>query len=456
MKKGICILICLLLCWLGFLTAEAENAEDEIRKLDRTLGRWGIAMTAELMGNACDRLAGTDHDPLRVYYKAFSEIDFLRPYKMLVVDLTPEQAAAAKEALAAEREVDIAPALAAYLNSTDYPEYSRAVEEILPEDASFSDDACALVILPYERHIAAVSFSGRKVRSALIISMESSSRNLNAGDIEIYAREIGLTGLNIRLYTEQNMKDLLELKSWNVAYEGASGTLARTVRRNGNRMRRMFPLTLKEDTLNNSFRFYILRSYLENAVKDNLTEAARLVSGTLLPMMAETDPDAVRSFMKDSKSMIDTYRDDRRPPEISYSEAAMPNPEGTYVFVIELHNPERDAECFYDPVLEAALPAANIPKAPEEADYIIRCRVTYGDEPDLSNSSSAVYCPTTDITVHDAHTGEFICSLGSVTRPCPSGVVMVSKGNNYLNPYIDQIWEKTRTIFAVAPAIDKE
>ena len=57
MKKSICILICLLLCWLIFLSAESENAEDEIRKLDRTLGRWGIAMTAELMGNACDKLS---------------------------------------------------------------------------------------------------------------------------------------------------------------------------------------------------------------------------------------------------------------------------------------------------------------------------------------------------------------------------------------------------------------
>ncbi len=455
MKKCFCILICLLLCSLVFLPAGAENTEDETRKLDRALGRMGLAMTARLMGNACDRLDSPKADSLRAYYNSFSGIDFLRPYKMLVVDLTAEQAGAAKRALSADQPVDIAPALAAFLNK-DYPEYAKAVEQVLPDETSASEEALALVLLPYERHIAAVSFSGRKVRSALIISMESSSRSLNAGEIAFYAEQIGLSGLNVRMYAEQELKDLLELKAWQAAYHGDSGTLVNALKHSEGRMRRLFPLTLKEDTLSDSFRFYILRSFLENSMKDNLAGAARLVSGTFLPMMAETDPDAVKSFMDSAKQMIDTARDDRRPPEITYGEPVLPSPEGTYVFVIELHNPERGTESFYDPVLEAALPAANIPETPDAADYIIRCRVTYSDTPDLSNSSSAVYCPTTDITVHDARTGDLICSLGSVTRPRPSGVVMVSKGNTYYYPYLDQIWEKARTIFAVVPASAEE
>ena len=446
MRKGICILVCLVLCWVAFQPAEAENAEDETRKLDQTLARWGLAMTAQMMGNACDRMGSAEADPLKMYYKSFSEIDFLRPYRVLVADLTAEQAAAAQKALAAENQVDIAPALAAYLNE-DYPEYSKAVEQILPEAATTSDAACALVLLTYERHIAAVSFDGYYARSALIISMESSSRSLSAWDVGFYAGKIGLTGLEIRMYGEREMSDLLDLHSWNATYSGNSGKLVAALTKNKRRIQCLFPFTLKEDTLSDSFRFYILQSYLEEAMKDDLTGAAKLVSRTLLPMMSDNETDKVDAFMEACRKMIDVFRDERRPPEIAYGEAARPNPEGTYVFVIELHNPERDPESFYDPVLEAALPAANIPETPETADYIIRCKVTYSDEPDISNSSSAVYYPTTDITVHDAHTGDLICSLGSVTNPRPSGLIMVSRGTTYHYPNLELIWEKAKTIF---------
>ena len=452
MKKCICIMLCLLLCGLACLPAGAESGEDETRKLDRTLARWGVAMTARMMGIACDRLDSAEPDPLRVYYKGFSEIDFLRPYKMLVIDLTAEQAAAAREVLGAENQADIAPALAAYLNK-DYPEYARAVEQILPEETPTQDEARALVLLPYGKHIAAVSFDGYSARSALIISMESSSRGLNAGDIGVYARQIGLKGLNIRMYSEQDLADLLEPGSWQGTYYGDAGVLTGALAKNEGRLRRLFPLTLGVTTLSDQFRFYILRTFLENAMRDDLTGAARLISGTILPMMAGTGLDAADAFVEACKTPIDTFRDSRRPPEITYAEAAMPDPAGTYVFVIEVHHPEKGIESYYDPVLEAALPAANIPENAEAADYIIRCKVTYGDEPDMSNSSSAVYCPTTDITVHDARTGSLICSLGSVTRPRPAGVVVVSRGNTYYNPFLDQIWEKVRPVFAPEGAL---
>ena len=358
MKKGICILLCLLLCGLACLPAGAESGEDETRKLDQALARWGIAMTARMMANACDRLDSAEPDPSRAYYKDFSEIDFLRPYKMLVIDLTAEQAAAARDALGAERQLDIAPALAAYLNK-DYPKYAQAVEQILPEETPTQDEAWALVLLPYGSHIAAVSFDGYSARSALVISMESSSRGLNAGEIGVYARQIGLEGLNIRMYSEQDTAELLDLGSWEGTYYGDAGALTSALAKNESRLRRLFPLTLGENTLSDQFRFYILRSYLEDAMREDLTGAARLISGTFLPMMAETSPDAADAFVEACRTPLDTFRDSRRPPEITYAEAAMPDPAGTYVFVMEVHHPEKGMESYYDPVLEAALPAAS-------------------------------------------------------------------------------------------------
>lgn len=445
MKKAVCLLLCLALCLPVFLTAGAETAGDAVRSLDQTLARWSLAMTAQLMGSACDTLYDYSN-PYRAYYNSFSQTDFLNPYKVIVVDLTAEQAAAARQALGAQSTPDIAPALAEYLNLQFSQTYAEAVSLILPETQSAYADASALVLLPYEKLVAAVCFDAYAARSAFIISMESSSRGLNEGDIAAYAGEIGVSGLTVRVYEDGDMADLLSLKAWQGTYYDETGVLTSALAKSEGRMRQLFPLTVK--ALGSQFVNYILSSYLKNFMNTDLTGAARLVSGIFLPLLAESDPEAAAAFMQENKSMIDTGRDERRPPEIAYEEEVKPDPNATYIFVIELHNPERGTESFFDPVLEAALPVKNIPDTPETADYIIRCKVTYSDTPDLSNSNSAVYCPTTEITVHDARTGALVCNLGSVVRPRPAGVVMVSKGNTYYYPYLDQIWEKAQTIFA--------
>ena len=62
MKKAVCLLLCLALCLPVFLIAGAETAGDAVRSLDQTLARWSLAMTAQLMGNACDTLY--DYSPI--------------------------------------------------------------------------------------------------------------------------------------------------------------------------------------------------------------------------------------------------------------------------------------------------------------------------------------------------------------------------------------------------------
>ena len=447
MKKGILFLLAAALCLAVLLPVSGETASvDDSMEKDQVYARWAIAVAAQLTGNAGDRL-DEGSDTLGTYYNMLSRVDFLRPMKVILIRLTDGQTAAAQEALQVSDAVGIAPALAEYLNRQFSQGYTDAVNSVLPDAIPGAEDGNVLVLLPYERDVAVVSFANRTVRGAYIVSTPENSAALDAEVIGEYAGQIGVTGLDCRVYEGDSKDLLLSLIEWQGTYYDAAGVLTDAVTKSENRMRRMFRMTLDAGVLDDSFLYYLMKSYLEDSMVNDLTGAARLISEFCLPAMSEKNPDAAARFMSESKVLIDILRDQRRPPEIEYAEAVMPDPEGTYMYVIELHHPERGEESFYDPVLEASLPAKNIPQTPEDADYIIRCRVTYSDTPDLSNETSAVFCPTTEITVHEAGTGALVCSLGSVTRPKPQGVVMVSRGNTYYSPYLDQIWEKTRVLF---------
>lgn len=443
MKRVFSLLLAAMMALALLSPALAESMDDPFLR-DRSLLRWSLAAVAELMGRACDRLESQPADSLGIYYESLSKIDLLRPYKVLVVELTAEQEEAARTALHAQSASGIAPALAEALNPQYSERYAQAMRGVVPEPLQYVESGSALVLLPYERHVAAVSFSYQNAEAACVMSVKENSLALDAAAVAGYARDFGLEGLNIRVYAGEEIEILLEPSEWTGDYDSPKA-FADALTQSESRMRRMFAVTLgaQGDNLPSS----VLGKYLKENMADNLLGAARLVAEHFLPLMQARGGDAMEHFMYANKYMIDTARDSRRAPEIAYMEEQRPDPAGTYLFVIERYVPDREPERFIDPVLQATLPARNIPASPEAADYIIRCKATYSDTPDASNASSAVYCPTTEIAVYDAHTGAKVCALGSVTRPMARGVITVQRGNTYYYPFLDQIWEKTSALF---------
>ena len=59
-------------------------------------------MTVGLMGNACDHLNDTEMASIRSNFYGFTNIDFLCPDKVIVIDLTDEETETARSALNAE------------------------------------------------------------------------------------------------------------------------------------------------------------------------------------------------------------------------------------------------------------------------------------------------------------------------------------------------------------------
>ena len=449
--KRLCVAALVLLLLLPFSAAYAETSQEDVFTSDRKAARWGVAMTVGLMGNACDHLNDAETASIRSNFYGFTNIDFLCPDKVIVIDLTDEETETARSALNAESGDKLAAALAEFVNRQFDAEYAEAVNAAAHWYGNTVVER-GLVILPYGWHIAVVSFENRKAQSALVISTEEISQALDAEAIGQYTSQLGLSELPIRVYEGADRDELLYGNEWKsgAAYMDSEYHMAEQIGKTADRFLRLFPLTMRDDTIDDNLRFYILRCFLSDAARDDPMRAARIVAERALPLMRLSDPDATARFVSENQRMIDVFRDSRKAPDIPYGDALSEgesDPRGTFLYVITLNNPEREAKSFCDLVLEATLPAANIPDTPEKADYIIRCNVTYSETPDISSSSSALYCPTTEITLHDAKTGAMLQNLGTVTRELQKGIIVAAKGNTYYYPFIDQIWEKTRVLF---------
>ena len=451
MKRVVLAALVLLLLLASLAPVQAETADGDAFAADRKAARWGVAMTVGLIGNACDHLEDAAMATIRSNFYGFTNIDFLLPDKVIVIDLTDEEIETARAALSAESGDELASALAEYVNRQFDDEYAEAVNAVAHRYGNTTVER-GLVVLPYGWHIAVVSFQNRKAQSALVISTKEISQALDAESIGQYTSQLGLGELPVRIYAGADRDELLYGNEWKsgAAYMDSEYHMADQIGKTADRFLRLFPLTMRENTIDDGLRFYILRCFLEDAARGDPMGAARIVAERALPLMRLSDPEVTTRFVRENQRMIDAFRDSRKAPDIPYGDTLQegdPDMRGTFLYVITLNSPERESESFCDLVLEATLPAANIPDTPEKADYIIRCNVTYSETPDASNSTSAIYCPTTEITLHDARTGAMLQNLGTVTRELRKGIIVATKGNTYYYPFIDQIWEKTRVLF---------
>ena len=131
------------------------------------------------------------------------------------------------------------------------------------------------------------------------------------------------------------------------------------------------------------------------------------------------------------KQSDEAYKRSEPAPEPEYGgelrEAEL-KPDGTYLAVIVRAVPDQEPVSWYDVVLEAALPPANI-------------------DGGVKNGKAHLHYPVTRITVHDAHTGEMLRDLGQVKRTL-HGAIMLAPGDTWWSPLRTMLWEKIGPLFA--------
>lgn len=93
------------------------------------------------------------------------------------------------------------------------------MRSIVPEPLQYVESGSALVLLPYERRVTAVSFSYQNVEAACVMSLKENSLALDAAAMESYARSFGLEELNIRVYAGEEIETLLEPSEWTGDYD---------------------------------------------------------------------------------------------------------------------------------------------------------------------------------------------------------------------------------------------
>lgn len=451
MKRILVLMLALLLCLALALPALGEATDEETLKQDQSRAYWGLALTAQVLGNAVDRQDPLNSDGLASYYRGFAAMDFLRPDKVIIVDLTEEQAKAACAVLGADSNAGIGPALAAYLNR-DYPRYAQAAGNV---QARFDNREIksGLVLLPCREHIAVISMWDGQAQASLIISMPESSAALNAEEIQRYAGQMGLQGLTIRVYEGNAMDELLSLGNW--SFGSNSGICLRgAVTASQARLQSLYPLLLSSalgtEALNTT-----LGVYLYNHQQDVDQALLRQIASGWLAVPQDEGTSAAQAYLSANNTRFTVQVPAPEIPALADALTEGPlSPDGTYLFICTQAVPGKEPVTWYDLLLESALPARCIPENIQEADYIIFVSVDYdeallrflGHSTGVTNKDSVLHYPLTHVTIHDARTGAMLRDCGYDVRTL-QGFTMVNKGDTYWDPSAAHIWEKVSGVF---------
>lgn len=208
MKKLILILLTIAL--LCVLPALAED-EKPWYSYDRDLARRGMTLAAMTAGKAVDLLEGGAEDPDGLLAE-FSNIDYLSPEKFIFVFLDSDQVATVRKALNVAADIDVAPALAEYVNMKADASYAEAASRAIsdPMVGLEKTSGIAILVLPYGGHIA-VACEGQM---ALIIGTPEISAALNAEGIQAFASELGAEDVAVRVYAGEEISVLNIGASW--------------------------------------------------------------------------------------------------------------------------------------------------------------------------------------------------------------------------------------------------
>ena len=448
MKKLILILLTIAL--LCVLPALAED-EKPWYSYDRDLARRGMTLAAMTAGKAVDLLEGGAEDPDGLLAE-FSNIDYLSPEKFIFVFLDSDQAATVRKALNVAADIDVAPALAEYVNMKADASYAEAASRAIsdPMVGLEKTSGIAILVLPYGGHIA-VACEGQM---ALIIGTPEISAALNAEGIQAFASELGAEDVAVRVYAGEEISVLNIGASWSGT--GYNLNIEHCVCASQARFEALFPHMIENRYFDSSAARTVLYGYLRKAQSPSwLIETCR----RFIPQMLE-------AYQQESAlEMMRSYCDNMRPfdyevaapAEYEFGEPGEEvtfTPGDTFLFVTRRQYPNREnTEVYDDPVAtldmisEAMLPTDAIPESAESADYIILCDVVWGSEHAAMNGRTLFY-PNVHIAIYENGNGRLVRDLGSFTRKL-SGTVVVQDTVNYYAPLRSRVFE------ALQPVLDE-
>ena len=449
MRKALCFLLALM---LGLLFLPSVTAETDTETLGRDPYRiqWAIAMTADMAGNALDRMEEAGSSRESSWMSAFTRVPYLSPDRAVILEFSEAQRRPVLAALGiTEGGWDrVGPALADYINSQFSADYTHAAQLSQAEGSTTLDYSryFTIILLPYGEHISVTSLNAYGTvnsRSAFILSTEEISQSLGEEAIDQVVQQFGLEKPLIRIYEQDDLDGLFRENSWpdDSGYNHFGTALLSSEKRKES----LLPAFIASDSpwLNPGMKYNLLVRMLcsmESADSSFLREVAE----TWLPSISNNPEEAVAGLLAAGNTAQPLGI---APPPIVYGEELHETElkeNATFLPVFERTIPDQETESWVDVILEAAFPAERIPASAEEADYILRFVVTY--EGGTSNGDAHLHYPLTRITVHDARTGEMLQHLKGDHRKL-SGVVMLTRGDTWWNPLYTDLWENICDLF---------
>ena len=449
MKKLASICLALVLCLMLIPSARAEgvNAEEEAPDLSRI--QWAMAMTAHMAGNALDRTEEAQTSLERHYLNQFAQLPYMAPDKAIVLKFTKDQAASAQAILGVDGWDAVGPAAAGFINQRFSPQFANAADRAKAEGSTAAEpfESFTLILLTYGIDLSLTSLSASGAvnsRSAFIISTRQINEQLGEADLNQYIVALGLENPLVRIYEKTDLDTMFRGAPWDTG-SASFQHMASCLLASEKRKQLLLPSWMSSDspyiTLNMrcGMMIVLLRS-MQTADQATLIELASV----WLPRLSQNTVDPVGYLMKEGYAATELAI---VPPAVEYGEELHEQDlreDGTFLVVFELSVPEQETISWYDVILEAALPPANIPQAVEDADYIIRCAVTY--EGGVSKGETHLHYPLTHISVHDARTGEMLRDLGVVKRTL-NGVVTLPQGDTWWHPLYGQVRSRIQLLF---------
>ena len=466
MKRILSIFIVLAMAASFFMSpALGVRAEEEMHTVDDTeLIRWGMALAAKMMGTAVETEVGSDLAPV---LDTFKSIDFASPYNAFIAELSEEDALAAQETIGADALQEIAPALASFIN-VQFGNYGARYDAVVSEltamaEYARSDLPFTLILLPYREHILIAGLSGPVITASFIISDEATSRHLDEAFIRKDAKDLNVKDITVRTYTPDDL-DILFLEPgeteeeeetdvtdgpfyipWSDTSDSAS-LIDYTASSSVECMDALFPVMAKSGRIPLNLCANTLSRFM-NANKNCGLDAALKVSGEYLPLFEERDHedgDVTAKYFDIASNLLDEQIEGNEAPETEYADIQF-DPDATYLFVVEKIWPDGDTLTGFDPFLESALPAPNIPEDPADADYIIRTVVTWDGDTYVSGNHTVYYCYMHTV-LYDADSGEAVMDLGTSVHSL-TGFMMVTGNTTYMSPSRDLIWKQVEPLF---------
>ena len=449
MKRFVCICLALVLC---LLSVPAARALDD-RAWDASRIKNAVAMTAQMAGNAIDQ-AGTVKSRLESHYvDQFAETPFLAPDRAVVLEFNEDQITSSLTALGIrdkEAWEDTAPAIADLINGRFSKEYGQAARRVQAESSAALGGFRGyymLVLLAYGEDISITSLVGYRAvssRSSFIISTQEINEHLGTADVNQYVQALGIDAPLVRVYDRTELDALMEEFPWFAG--SALEVLADAMLSSQKRKDAMLPAWLAPDSphISDDMRYAMVIPTL-CSIKTADLATLRMVVEHWMPLGPTDDKDPVDAFLNRTNNVVSNHHID--PPKVKYGEELHKTAlkeDGTFLVVFQRNVPGKKAETWIDPFLEAVLPLDAIPETVKDADYIIRCSITY--EGGTSKGKIHLHYPLTHVTVHDARTGEMLRDLGKVKRTL-TGTVALPEGDTWWDPLYTHVWSKIRVLF---------